>query len=240
MAQAEDLFSDDFESGNLSKWSINTTDISVTSSSLPFGASNQSVFYNDDGTVNSGGDFLFKDLPAIDGIGTIMSFDYYEPDDGNSADLNLGYTATTDLNNIDTAGWWLKLNDGAITFFSGEVAAGTKTYSLDTAYRVYVVVNDTASAFSYSAPAGDAQNIASGEFDVYFQDLSTLTVTYAGTGVNDNTDAVSRFGFRNFNTGNQVVYLDNVVISTIPEPAQFALLFGGLALILGVMRRRKA
>lgn len=244
ITRATPIFTDDFESDTVGTEPANwdsvggTVNILVSNSGTPFGPSNQYVNYSD---LSTGGLSLFKQSTAIEGIVSTFAFDYYEPSGGPNATVNIGYTtASGDINS--GAAWRTSLDDGSIIFASGEVTAGTKTYSLDTAYRFYYVVNDTNASQGYTVPGVGAASLAVGEFDVYFRPLSSSALTYAGTGVNNTSLSLGRLGYRTFSTGDQVFYLDNVDVSTgavlaIPEASSLVLLLGGL-LGCGLRQRR--
>ncbi len=241
---AATLFSDDFESDTVgtepASWDTvsGTVNILVADDGI-FGSPNQYVHFND---VGSGGLSLFKQLPEIDGIVSTFAFDFYEPTvAGANATLSVGYTAAGgDIN--ATAAWRIVLDDGAITFSSGEVAAGTKSYSLDTAYRFYITINDTLSEVDYSSPSGGVETLGVGQFNVFFRPLSSSVFTYAGTGVNDTSDVVGRLGFRTFSSGDQVFSIDDVLISSvspIPEPTTLGMFLAGLGALAACRRSRR-
>lgn len=245
-SHAQTIFYDDFESDTVGAepagWNTvsGTDNITVQDTGAPFGSPNQYLRFAD---LSTGGLSLFKQTTEIDGILSTFAFDFYEPSAGSAnAGISMGYTTSSgDLNS--SAAFRLTLDDGTIVFASGEVTAGTKTYSLDTAYRFYLIVNDTAGSVGYTGPGGSSETLALNEFDVYFQELGSATITYAGTGFNDSTDSVGRLGYRTFSTGDQDVYLDNVLVAqgaAIPEPSVYALLGGSLALLTVLRRRRKA
>lgn len=244
-ADAGIVFSDDFESDTVGNepagWDSvsGTNNITVQSSSTAFGASNQYLNFND---VATGGLSLFKQTTDIDGVVSTFSFDFYEPDAAGDASISVGYaTASGDING--SAAMRVSLDNGTITFSSGQVVAGTKTYSEDTAYRFYFIVNDSAVSTAYTSPGGGSETLAGGEFDLYFQELSSSTFTYAGTGSIDVGDSLGRLGFRTFSTGDQVVLLDNVEVVTgvvIPEPASLVLIGMGGAFLFPVRRHRES
>lgn len=242
-SQAQEIFFDDFESDTVGAepagWdTVTGTDlITVQDTGAPFGSPNKYVRFAD---ISTGGLSLFKQTTAINDILSTFSFDFYEPTGSANAVLSLGYTtATGDIN--ASAALRLGLDDGTISFSSGEVTAGTKTYSLDTAYRFFLIVNDTAGPIGYTGPGGSSETLALNEYDVYFQQFGSSTITYAGTGVNDSTDSLGRFGYRTFSTGDQDFYLDNVLVAegaVIPEPSTYGALLGSLALLVVLRRRR--
>ncbi len=243
LTHATPIFMDDFESDTVgtepANWdTVSGTDSIVVADGSVFGPTNQYAVFNDVGT---GGLSFFKDLPAIDGIVSTFAFDYQEPTGAPNASVSLGYTTSGgDIN--ASAAWRITLDDGAITFSSGEIAAGTKTYSLDTSYRFYALVNDTGSAVNYSAPGGGAETLGVGEIDFYYKNLSSSAFTFVGTGTNDTADVVGRLGFRTFSTGDQVFNIDNVLVTSgivIPEPTTLALLLGGLGTLLAFQRRMR-
>jgi hypothetical protein len=244
-AHAAVLFNDDFESytanANISAsgpWA-NVQGISSymvardEGTAAPFGSPNQYGELADVGSAS--GDYLRLDSPtyaAAVGAVTTFSFDFYEPSSVGDSYLLVGYAMGS--NSLTTSGHRLRLRlqDGQV----GGVSGGTPTYHQDTAYRLYVIFNDTGSAVTYSGGT-----IASASADVWLAALSGGAPVFAGSVAAGNTQAADySVAFRTFNTQQQTVLVDNVdliegAVTIVPEPASLALL--GVAGLLMIRRR---
>jgi len=200
----------------------------------PFGSTNQYVEISDTVTGNFAR-LQTSDQTAASAAMTTFSFDLYEPSSGGGDSIQFGYALQGDQLNTGGSRVRFSLDDGTV----GSVAGGSNTYSLDTAYRVYVIFNDTASSQTYQG-----QTIAAQEADVWLQQSGSAAPVYAGSAVATNTQTASyRVGFRTFNGTLQEIWIDNVSLDTgaaitIPEPASLALM--GLGSLLIASRRRAA
>lgn len=253
-AHAAVVFSDDFEAyaanstlgtGSLSPWGTANgpagyRTIRDQTTATPFGSPNQYLQLADTGSSASPAQAITLQSPnlaSVSGVVSTLSFDFFEPSTGGPDEIIFGYSRTNaDLN---TAGGRLRLflNDGELS--GSGLSGGSASYSLDTAYTVYVIFNDSASTVSYAAGA-----IASGAADVWLQDLGTGAFTFAGTATATGSQTASyRVGFRTFNAPQQELWVDNFVLATgaaaIPEPATGLLFLGSLIPLL-LARRRTA
>ncbi|BCX47751.1 hypothetical protein HAHE_16590 [Haloferula helveola] len=174
----------------------------------PFGASNQYLEY-DDNDATSGGSVRVQspNFAEASGAVTTFVFDFYEPSAVSGGSLIVGYAnEDADLNG---AGQRLavNLNDGAVTGLSTVAAAGSDTYSLDTAYRLYVIFNDTGSSVSYTGGS-----VAAGVADLWLEEIGG-SLTYVGTKDASNSQtAAYRVGFRSFSSTIQQALFDNVFL----------------------------
>lgn len=248
LAPAAVLFSDDFESytvGNVpttgagQNWAnaTNTANSNVRvadqGTSAAFGNPNRFVNFNDTNNTASNR-FQSNTHAAASNAVTTFSFDFFEPSTGGNSNMGVGYA----INNSDLLSASLRqritMNNGTI---SGLATTGTNTYSLATAYRLFMIFNDTASPVSYQGGS-----IASGVADIWLRDAGGAYV-FVGTSNAENTateETSYSVAFRSFANDIQNVYLDNVLFETgaaaIPEPS--AALLGGFG-ALALLRRRR-
>ncbi len=249
-------FSDDFNSydedggiipTSVTNWNSNARSYielddgtaSVSSGSVPsdiFGGGTTNKFVNfNDNTTGSGssGEAVFDS--AVDGIATVFSFDFYETSSGGGDTMGFGYT-NSDINNSGAIR--VTLDDGEIGLYDLNTDALTtyaSAYSMDTAYRIYMVANDSAASVSY-----ESETIAAGAYGVFLQELSGSTISLVGTNLIDSSVSMSDFGFRTFSSALQQVFIDNVLVTgVIPEPAGFGLIGGLFGLASIALRRRR-
>lgn len=203
----------------------------------PFGASNQYLELVDTGTVTSPGEYLriqSGTYTQASNALTTLQFDFFEPIGGGS---NFGFGFAMTNNDLNTAGSRLRLtlNDGTIGG-SGFTAANN-SYSLNTAYTIYVIFNDTVSGTVY-----DGGTVAAGTADVWFSLLGGGSMTFAGSAAVQNSQAASySVAFRTFNGDVQDMHIDNVSLfegaAVVPEPSTGCIALLGSLLLLGRRRR---
>lgn len=244
------LFSDDFESytaGNNIGTSVWTEAAGVStymtardeSTSTTFGTPNQYAQLAD---VGGGSNQFLRLLSSteIDAANalTTLSFDFYEPTGGGDSVMRFGY-AGNDGTRYDLNGGGGRLvstlNNGTI----GGVSGGSNTYSLDTAYSMYMIFNDTNASVSYAGGS-----IAAFTAALWLEELGTGSFVFAGSASASNSQDLGgyRIGFRTFNAEVQTLLVDNVSLfegapSAIPEPT--TTLLGALGM-LALLRRRRA
>lgn len=215
-AEAGTLFEDDFESATANT-AIDTSGPWATAAggstlrtvrdegtATPFGSPNQYGELDDDTTGNSIR-LQSSNLSAAAGALTTFSFDFLETSAGGGDAIGLGY-ANSDLNG---AGSRLRifLDNGVITGVTG----GTSTYSLDTAYSVHIVFNDSGSAFDTSNEA----TIADERAHVWIEAIGSGSLVYAGEATATNSDSGSySVGFRTFTSAQQELLIDNVRLAS--------------------------
>ncbi len=251
LAPAANLLFDNFDSytagslvPNTGIWSTVTSHATVSDAGTPFGAPNQYVDYDDNSTSNSA-IFHSQSITDASNVLTTLSLDFYEPDvAGRNDRIKIGYSIDgQQLLGLNTR-VNITLDDGVL----GGTTGGTGTsYSFATAYRLYMVLNDSASAVSYTGGG----SIASGEAHVWFEDLSTNALTFAGIAAGQNLATLETgygVAFRANGGGDrQQIFLDDVSLDTgllvpglavIPEPT--AALLGSLGVLLLLRRPRRS
>ncbi|WP_309400779.1 heparin lyase I family protein [Cerasicoccus maritimus] len=174
----------------------------ISNNGSPFGSSNQCISLDDSGGAQIS---LFKNVPDVAGKASILSFDFYEPNDSNHDEMWFGY-ADTDLNSTGNC-VRISLNDGTVN--------GNSAYSLDTTYRVYLIVNDTALATRYTV-ADASGSVRSGDYRVIFEDTGANTSAIVAEG-SINASNIAKVGFRTFASPQQCAYIDNVELLRIEE-----------------------
>jgi hypothetical protein len=209
----------------------------------PFGSPNQYLQYDDNSTGNTV-QITSQTYTAASNALTTLSFDFLEPDVADrNQQMKTGYA-------IDSGGLVsaatrqaVSFNNGVLGDLTGDSPTST-TYSMDTAYRFYMIFNDTASSVSYAGGS-----ILGGDAHVWLKNLSTGVNTFAGISSSDNVGIVEEtsynVGFRAGSSGDrQAINIDNFSLDTgaaaIPEPGTYALIFGALARGFAASRRRQS
>ncbi len=237
-SHAATLFIEDFESlnvgnsvsggnsGNLPIKNSRNSTVRDESLSTALGTPNQFVEISDDQT---GAGWLLMSAAYVETYDavTTFQFDFYEPTvTGRASSFNFGFGDA-------------ELTSGArrarASFDGGML--GDASYSADTAYRVYMIMNDSSSAEVYSGGT-----LAAGTADVWLENLGGGSPIKAATISLENSSDVAGYnvGFRTFNGTIGDFYVDNVTLfegaATVPEPA--AALFGLAGCVLLLRRRR--
>ncbi|MCH7225904.1 PEP-CTERM sorting domain-containing protein [Haloferula sp. A504] len=238
------LFTEDFEdlTANANLSGTNSGSFAVTSNlqsvvrdestSTVFGTPNQYLELFD--TVgNNGFQIQSAEYSQTANAVTTFQFDFYEPSGGGGANLNVGFAR----GDINTSGSRARvfLNDGVV---DGLSTTGTTSYSLDTVYTFYMILNDTDNPVAYGGGT-----LAANTADIWLQQSGGGSPYFAGsrtaTGQKDTTNGYS-VGFRTFNGDLQDAIVDNVTLfegaAAIPEPSSL-----GFAAIAGLflLRRRR-
>ena len=220
---AADLFIDNFESYSVGQlpntdvgggvWDVsNSPDVNYQvldeATATPFGSPNRYL------EMDSGpGTFIRLQSPvqsgAYDAL-TTFTFDFYEPSVPGSGGDNvvLGF-GTTDLNS-STNRARISLSNGIIGGFTN----GTSTYSENTAYRMYFVLNDTLEDVVNRETVIAAQNFA-----VWIEPLSGGPLQFVGSKSAANASSLDGYfvGFRNFSNNDQELLIDNVSLTKGPD-----------------------
>lgn len=225
--RAQNLFVDDLESYTADSTALVTAGPWATKrgpetvrddvTATPFGSSNKYLELKDILTGNYT-ELMSPDIAGASATVTTFAFDFYEPSTGGADDINVGYARTGEIINSTGNRIRFQLKEGTII---GLTTTNTMTYSLDTAYRLYVIFNDTASGVDYTGGT-----VAAGTADIWYTPLSGGNSVYVGSVAAANTQTVSyRIGFRSYNAQLQELWVDNVSLDTgapndlVPPPA---------------------
>jgi hypothetical protein len=101
--------------------------------------------------------------------------------------------------------------------------------------KLTVVLNDSGSSFSYSAPGGGSESVAYGAYDLWVG--NTKVYDDRTTGVNTAAD-LSVFSITMSNPAGATSYAyDNFNVQAIPEPATLGM-FGFAGGVILLIRRR--
>lgn len=229
-SQAAVLFTEDFESHTVnaaltaagSAWGTVTSSLPPTvrdeGTSTVFGSPNQyGEFF--DTTTGTGLRVLSPSYTEASNAVTTFQFDFYEPTGGGDGGLTFGYSLNDQLNSSNSRAR-VNLDDGAIT---GLTTTNTNTYSLDTVYTVYMILNDTTSAVAYAGGT-----LAASTADIWLQASGGSAYLAGSVGVVNAQDSDYSVGFTTFSGTLQNVNIDNVSLSegaaAIPEPSTSALI----------------
>ncbi len=185
----------------------------------------------------------------------------------NSARINANNLAAGDLvtyswdfNDSGTSGYAFRLstaNDAQSNYSvqvnfnpsTGTIIDVASAYSTNTTYRVDVVANTGGSTVNFLDGYGDGRSVSADSFSVFLTNLTTNVqtvvkdnVVFNGTESGAGFDSIA---FQTFNGSagvnlawDNVVLLDEALVTVVPEPASLALMGLGSLLILG--RRRVA
>ncbi|MEM7394031.1 MAG: PEP-CTERM sorting domain-containing protein, partial [Verrucomicrobiota bacterium] len=115
-----------------------------------------------------------------------------------------------------------EFDDGAINGVGG-------AYSLDTEHRIDIVINNSDSNLVY----GGGETLTPRAADVWID--GALVVEDI---IRNNIGTVTGFGFISGSTALQEAFVDNIQVSTIPEPGSGLLLLAGVGL-LALRRTRR-
>jgi MYXO-CTERM domain-containing protein len=237
------LISDDFESysvgsslGSAANWNIdNGAGAPTISNASDFGASNKFVNFND---ANSSDFSSMVHTTKIDSGQTVtLSLDFIATDDQS---INFGFSSSTTANQVlgNSLVARTSLTDGAISGTNSTSGFGSGFFSLNTAYELKMVLNDSGATVNYAN-----RSLADNSYDVWIRDLNDTGSTYVGTGTFTTVAGGYYTAARSFNSPTPTYYIDNwvveegAIVSPIPEPR--AALLGGLGLLALLRRRRQ-
>lgn len=231
MAQAAPILEDSFES--LTPPASPTTD-NWASNSNPT-VRDSSTFGVETTFVSISGSLFSKNLTSLPDV-TILSFRFVDETAdtaGASEALQVGWaTSSGDLNSSGQVVKFL-LNQGTIKgATSNTLTPSSIAYSMNTPHLLQLIYNasDTTTVTDYNGSTDLEPNTAYLYLDGGLVGSITTSATQAGR-------TPGRFGFRLFSGNDNVsIKIDDVVLTTVPEPASLTLL-GAAGLLLRRRRR---
>lgn len=239
---AASLLFDDFESytagsnlGAAANWNTdNRGGAPAISNNNDFGASNQFVDFSDGSTT--GFSSMVSTTSIASGQAFTFSLDFIA---ANDQGISFGLSAGTAANNVLGSDRVLRANltNGSISGENETNGFGSGFFSLNTAYQLKLVVNDSGATVDYAG-----RSVADNSYDVWIRDLTASGSTYVGTGTFTSAAQYHTVG-RSFNAPTPTTYIDNwsveegAIVTPVPEPSM--VLLSGLGSLL-LLRRRRA
>ena len=219
-----ELLTEDFE-GYTADAALNTSGVwGLVTSSLPptvrdettstvFGSPNQyGEFF--DASTEFGIRVLSEQFTEASNAVTTFQFDFYEPTGGGDGGLTFGYSRDNELSSTKSRAR-VNLDDGTIT---GLTTTNSNTYSLDTVYTVYMILNDTTSPVAY-----DGGTLAASTADIWLQASGGSAYLAGSVGVVNSQASQYSVGFTTFSGTLQNVNIDNVSLfegaAAVAEPS---------------------
>ena len=231
------LFEDDFEAypvGTWAAWSPSSGGTVVDETSSPFfGSPNRSVRFLE------AGDRLMQDVQAVvPGQVTTLSVDFVEPSAGiPGSGLQVGFGLSNEINTGNGA-IRVQLENGIISHntlggLSTVTQSGISGFEKDVVHRLFIVVNDSASALTdYEG----TEDLAPGRFEVWLYSAAAgLRQVVEATLAREPRYA----GFRTWSSYDALFYIDNFrldagVFLEATSPAGCALISDSDTVVSGV------
>lgn len=227
-----------------------------STSEAPFGSSNQYIQFGGDGVAffdgtNYSARAIVTGAPSSTFTDTVagISFKMVDgtagPDWGTHIGIGTGDNPwVPDLNGSNGL-FALTFDDGAIGVGNNtSVASGAlPSYSPGQAYEVTYMMNWTGVSESVTGVDGNSLSLDDKQIAFWIRDLtdnslsSTVVLDSSFGAVDSSISPV----FRNFNTSlsnMNVLYIDDIAVTSVPEPSTYAVILGFLALGLVFIRRR--
>lgn len=224
--------------------------VAIGSSNSVFTPSNTEVATFESSNVGLNGSYMraidasttgalrVRTAASADPVGSVstVSFDFIEPTGGGGDSLRFGFIeGTGSLGSSSTIYNDSNFDDGTIGVDGGSTG-GSNVYSLDTAYRLFMILNDSASTISVRGTDIDPNTAG-----IFLSQNGGVTTIYAGFTNTTGTDTVNGIstGFATTSTWQQEVLIDNYSFQSgvvIPEPSSLLLVSCGSLL---VFRRRR-
>lgn len=227
-----------------------------SSSVAPFGSSNQYIQFGGEGVAlfdgtNYSARAIVTGAPSSTYTDTVagISFKMFDgtagPDWGTQIGVATGANPWVPDLNASNGLFALSFDDGVIgTGNNTSVASGTlPTYNPGQAYEVTYMMNWTGASESVTGVDGNSLSLADKQIAFWIRDLTDNSLS--STVVLDSSfgavDASISPVFRNFNTSlsnMNIMYIDDVAITAVPEPSVYVAVLGFLALGFVFIRRR--
>lgn len=204
-----------------------------------FGASNRYVDFKDASTATTSGYSSMAHTTNI-AAGQLVTFslDFIAV---NNQGINIGFATSSNsgqvLGSTDRV-VVASLTNGSITGLNSTSGFGSGFFTLNTAYKLEIVFNDSGSAVSYAG-----RSLADNSYDVWIRNLTAEGSTFVGTGTFTSVAGGYYSAARSFNSPTPNYLIDNWLVQTgaivtpIPEPTTA---LAGLLLGLGLLRRRRS
>ena len=221
----------------------------------PFGPGNQYLQFGGDGVslfdgTNYSARAIVTGAPSSAYLDTVLgiSFKFHEttPNSwGTHIGVGTGANPWQPELNAGAGMFALSFRDGAVTLGANTaVASGDlPAYSKGQNYEIIYYMNWTGAAETVPAPDGSMLTLDNKQIGFWMRDLGSDTLTgtvVLNSSFGDPSDSISLV-FRNFSStlANQnVVYIDDLAFTVIPEPSTYAALLGLGVLALALARRR--
>jgi hypothetical protein len=209
-------------SGAAKTWAVSSNALSITST----GANAAYAARTTDFAITPSAVSLTFDVELISSTAITSAFQFSFGtgfDTTNSLPANADVYAKFGLNFTDTNGFSVRDVGGGTN--------GAATYGAGV-HTITFVSNNSGSLLTYLAPNGSSETLADDKWDIWVdasKQLDDRAVTTSSVAMTDFKLGVS-------GTGNYSLKLDNIQITSIPEPT--TALLGALGL-LGLLRRRR-
>ena len=148
----------------------------------------------------------------------------------------LVFNPNTGINAIDLSGAG---NTGPTTGISQTVATGVGSYKLS--FFVGNASPTGSNGGNYTQPSTVNLSINGGPIQSFTNSLNTpFGINWAPFSVTFFAETPTAIAFTNGTTGDNMLGLDNVSVTAVPEPASWAMLIAGFGLTGAAMRRRRS
>lgn len=189
-------------------------------------------------------DFMNTQYPAATGLQASGLFLAISLDDAQTPQANSAAT-TTNAARIElfrfssTVGRISVTHSSSATGSISSSAVTTSDFSLASAHKLRVVINDAGTAASYSIGA-TTTTLAANRYAVWINNTLIINDRLMRSNHTGGTEGFSRFALGTTNGTGVDWAVDNISVSAIPEPSSFAFIVGLGAVGMVALRRRRA